>query len=509
MSGFQPDAAYAMMGQGWDCLRSMVYKEAWTYSNISATSSTWSSLASLPGVFHSTMKASTLFLLSLSALRGNAQEACDAACQAAFTQLQTLEASNWVSKNVTLDTFYNTPSNITGAKPGDLLRWEDLSRDVVNTNFTPPAGMSISRFLYMTEDIDRKPIPASAFVLLPYNKPCGDKPFNTAVWTHGTAGRIRNCAPSNHKDLYYEWQGPYALATAGYAVIAPDYAGQGSDIPQGFMYEAGYLHAADVAYGLIAARKAIGDLLSDEWVVVGHSEGGMTAWRTNERLAMPGQEELLKAGKFLGAVANSPALRPLDLIPESIRRAAGGPIGDAVSVLFLQSLALLFPDQIRVEDYVTDTVLGRIPLLDQGCLLVGRALFSNLTSDELFKDLSWLEHPAVVDWQKRYNGAGPHALAAPMLVVQGIADPLTYANNTEWDFNQTCNAYPKPKATLRLYPDADHNVAAQVPQYDFLRWIQDRFDGAEVSEGCTIETAEPVTTRFRNVGTFYSGTGGG
>ncbi|KAF3040105.1 hypothetical protein E8E12_007504 [Didymella heteroderae] len=509
MNGFQPGAGYAMLEQGWDYLRSTVYKEAWVYSNIPAPSSNWTFSAFPSSVFHHTMKASTILLLSFSALFGNAQQACDVACQAAFKQVQAIEASSWVSKNVTLDTFYSTPSNITGAKPGDLLRWEDFSHDVVNTNFTPPAGMSISRFLYMTEDIDRKPIPASAVLLLPYNKPCDDKPFNTAVWTHGTAGRIRNCAPSNHKDLYYEWQGPYALAQAGYAVIAPDYAGQGSDIPQGFMYEAGYLHAADAAYGLVAARKVIGDLLSEEWVVVGHSEGGMTAWRTNERLAMPGQEELLKAGKFLGAVANSPALRPLDLIPESIRRAAGGPIGDAVSVIFLQSLARLYPDQFRLEDYVTDTVLGRISLMDQGCLLTGRALFSNLTSEQLFKDLSWLEHPAVVDWQKRYNGAGPHALAAPMLVVQGITDPLTYANNTEWDFNQTCNAYPNSKATLRLYPGTDHNVAGQVPQYDFLRWIKDRFDGAEYPEGCAIETAEPVTTRFRNVGAFYSGSGSG
>ncbi|KAF1932044.1 alpha/beta-hydrolase [Didymella exigua CBS 183.55] len=509
MNGFEPDAAYEMIGQGWDYLRSTVYKEAWRSSgNFSAPNSNWPFPASLPSLFHK-MKAQSLLLLSLSALLGNAQEACDATCQATYTQLLAVEASSWVSKNVTFETFYSTPANVTGAKPGDLLRWEDLSQSVVNTNFTAPAGMSISRFLYMTEDIDRKPIPASAFVLLPYNKPHDDKPFNTTVWTHGTAGRIRNCAPSNHKDLYYEWQGPFALAAAGYAVVAPDYAGQGSDIPQGFMYEAGYLHAADVAYGLIAARKVLGNLLSEEWVVVGHSEGGMTAWRTNERLAMPGQEELLKAGKFLGAVANSPALRPLDLIPESIRRAAGGPIGDAVSVFFLQSLALLFPGQIKVEDYVTDTVLGRIPLVDQGCLLIGRTLFSNLTSDELFKDLSWLENPVVVDWQKRYNGAGPHALAAPMLVVAGIDDPLTYANNTEWDFNQTCNSYPNSKATLRLYPGTDHNVAAAVSQQDFLRWIKARFDGAEVPVGCAIQTATTATTRYRNVGTFYTGSGGG
>jgi alpha-beta hydrolase superfamily lysophospholipase len=447
-------------------------------------------------------------VLGLHALASHAQEACDTACQAAFQQAVQLESSMWVSKNVTLDEFYNTPTNSSGAKPGDLLRWEDISRQVINTKFTPPSGMSISRFLYMTEDLDRKPIPASAFVLLPYKKADPDKPLDTLVWTHGTAGRIRNCAPSNHKDLYYEWQGPYALAQAGYAVIAPDYAGQGSDIPQGFMYEAGFLHAADVAYGLIAARNVIGDLLSEEYVVVGHSEGGMTAWRTNERLAMPEQDELLKAGKFLGSVAAAPALRPLDLIPESIRRANGGPIGDAVSVFFLQSLARLFPDTFRLEDYVTDTVLGRIPLMDQGCLQVGRALFSNLTSEQLFKNLTWLEHPDVVDWQKRYNGAGPHALAAPMLVVQGITDPLTYANNTESDFNRTCSSFPDSQATLLLYPDADHNVAAQVTQLDYLPWIKDRFEGAEVPSGCAIKTVETVNSRFRNVGTFYSGVGG-
>ncbi|KAF9699894.1 hypothetical protein EKO04_002272 [Ascochyta lentis] len=508
MESLKPEGAYAILTEAWHYLTATAYKGLWDTLKFSASDSNWPFTSPIL-VWLSQMRVQSILLFWLSAFFGNAQEACDTACQAAFSQLQAIEAASWVSQNVTTDPFYSTPANVTGAKAGDLLRWEDLSREVVNTNFTPPAGMSISRFLYMTEDIDRKPIPASAFVLLPYNKPDPNKPFNTAVWTHGTAGRIRNCAPSNHKDLYYEWQGPYALATAGYAVVAPDYAGQGSDIPQGFMYEAGYLHAADVAYGLIAARKVIGDLLSEEWVVVGHSEGGMTAWRTNERLAMPDQDELLKAGKFLGAVANSPALRPLDLIPESIRRAAGGPIGDAVSVFFLQSLALLFPDQIRLEDYVTDTVLGRISLMDQGCLLVGRALFANLTKDELFKDLSWLEHPAVIDWQKRYNGAGPYALAAPMLVVQGVTDPLTYASNTEWDFNQTCNAFPESRATLMLYPEADHNVAAQVPQLDFLRWIKDRFDGAEVSEGCVIKTAEPVTTRFRNTGAFYSGSGDG
>ncbi|KAH8704468.1 Alpha/Beta hydrolase protein [Phaeosphaeriaceae sp. PMI808] len=456
------------------------------------------------------MKLLALSLISLRAVAGQAVEACDAACQPAFQAALQTDRSGWVSKNISNEEFYRTPANASMAKPGDLLRWEDVPRSMANTNFTAPAGMSISRFLYMSEDIDRKPIPASAFVLLPYSNPNPGKPLKTVVWTHGTAGRIRACAPSNNKDLYYEWSGVFTLALAGYAVIAPDYAGQGSDIPQGFMYEAGHLHAADVAYGLVAARKNafMGEILSEEYVVVGHSEGGMTAWRTNERLAMPDQEELLKAGKFLGSVANSPALRPLDLIPESIRRAKGGPIGDAVSVLFLQSLERLIPN-FNLKDYVTDLVLARIPLMDQGCLTVGRALFSNLTSAQLFKnDAAWLKHPGVVDWQVRYNGAGPYALAAPMLVVQGVADPLTYANNTESDFNRTCEAYPDSSATLLLYPGADHDVSAMTTQQDYFGWIADRFAGVPVEKGCRTHTMVPITNRFRSVGAFYPGIGG-
>ncbi|CAI6331943.1 unnamed protein product [Periconia digitata] len=458
------------------------------------------------------MKLSVFPTLLLQLPLISAQEPCDSLCQTAYKAAHASDTSNWVTQNLTTDDpFYSTPSNTTSLPPGTLLRYESLPRSIVNTQYAIPPGLTLSRLLYTTEDIDRKPIPATAFILLPYHSQSPDsanKTLKTVVWTHGTAGRLRECTPLNNRNLWYEWQGPYALAQQGYAVIVPDYAGQGSDIPQGFMYEAGYLHAADAAYSLVAARAVLGSLLSEEYVVVGHSEGGMTAWRTNERLAMPGQEELLKAGKFLGAVAEAPALRPLDLIPESVRRADGGAVGDAVSVLFLQSLAGLFPGQFKIEDWVTDVVLGRLALADTGCLGVARALFGNLTAKELFKSLDWLKLPVVVDWQKRYNGAGMHPLAAPMLVVQGKADILTYANNTEWDFNQTCETNPESAAELLLYPEADHDMAALISQPDFMEWIRNRFDGKPVEKGCRTRTLERITDNFKSVAAFYGSVAG-
>ncbi|KAI7769400.1 hypothetical protein LZL87_012841 [Fusarium oxysporum] len=421
---------------------------------------------------------------------------CDVQCQLTYRQNLAVESSRWVNQNVSTDDFYSNPKNLSSYSAGDLVKWEDVPSDQASKRWTLPGGVSMSRFFYISEDIDGKPIPATGFVLTPYSNPLGkDEPLRTIVWTHGTAGGTRQCAPSNHRALYYEWAGPFALVQQGYIVIAPDYAGQGSDIPQGFMYESGALHAGDVSFGLQAVRTALGNMITNEWVVVGHSEGGLTAWRTGEREAMPGKA----TGGFLGTVALAPALQPIKLIPESFRRAKDGPAGDVVSIFLLQSVARLFPS-IKVEDYVTDIVLSRIPLADQGCLRTGGALYGNLTVKELYKNTSWLDHPDFVDWQKRYNGAGPHALAAPMLVMQGQADILTYAEFAEEDFDATCKEFTDSTAEYMLYPGLDHDVTAQAAQADYLPWIEDRFNNVTLSKGCKKTVVTPATKTFATFG---------
>ncbi|KAF4439624.1 secretory lipase [Fusarium acutatum] len=417
---------------------------------------------------------------------------CDVACQLAYRKALSIETNRWVNQNLSTDDFYSNPSNLSDYSAGDLVKWENIPADQASKRWTLPGGVSLSRFFYITEDIDGKPIPATGFVLTPYSNPLGnDKPFRTLVWTHGTAGGTRQCAPSNHRALYYEWTGPFALVQQGYVVIAPDYAGQGSDIPQGFMYESGALHAADVSFGLQAARKALGKRITKEWVVIGHSEGGMTAWRTDEREAKPGKA----TGGFLGAVAIAPALQPIKLIPESFRRAKDGPAGDVVSIFLLQSISRLYPS-IKVEDYATDIVLSRIALADQGCINTGGTIYGSLTVKQLYKNTSWVEHPDFVDWQKRYNGAGEHPLAAPMLVIQGDDDILTYAEYAEEDFNATCKKYPESTAEYRLYHKTDHGLALTVSQADFMPWIEDRFNKVKLNKGCKKTVIKPVTNNF-------------
>ena len=432
------------------------------------------------------------------------QKGCDSKCQSAIQSMYESDSKLWVG-DIVSDPFYSTPANISEAKLGDILRWENVATKELSNNWTIPASLSLSRFMYVTEDMNNKTIPATAWVLLPYRHTLSipDEPgkLRTLVWTHGTAGRSRLCSTTNNKGLYYDWKAPFILAESGYAVIAPDYAGQGSDIPQGFMYESGYLHVADVAYSLVAARKVIGNFLSDKWAVFGHSEGGMTAWRTTERLALKGQEQLHKAGKFIGAVAAAPALRPQRLIPTSWKETGTG--GGPFSVYFIQSLALLYPDSIKVEDYLTETTLQRLNVLDNSCYLTGTAAVGSLPRDSVFKNTSWLELPATNDWAIRYNGQGPHPLAAPMLVIQGVNDTITPASLTMEDFNLTCSTYPESPAHVKLYPGMDHGQVLESARVDIAAWLDDRFNGIPVWPGCSVEHIEPLTQLYSQGDLFW------
>ena len=95
-------------------------------------------------------------------------------------------------------------------------------------------GIKVVRFLYHSksasgEGVKSRDVPASGVILVPYGKaPAGGWPV--VVWGHGTSGVGRPCAPSNMRDLYYSWEGLLQWVMLGYAVVAPDYAGLGTDV---------------------------------------------------------------------------------------------------------------------------------------------------------------------------------------------------------------------------------------------------------------------------------------
>lgn len=445
------------------------------------------------------MAPTTLLLLSIAIPFIVAQvptsPGCTGDCATDFAIGYDFDSRSWVSTDIEADPFYMVPSNTTAAVPGDLIKWESVSPDALLTNWTVPGGTSLFRFLYLTEDVDRKPIPASAYALLPYGAPRNASALRTIVWAHGTAGIAQVCAPSNHRNLYYEWSAPYSYAQAGYAVIAPDYAGMGSHLPQGFMYMAGSLHAADVAYSLVAARKQLGKVLTDEWVTIGQSEGGMVAWRTNQRLARSGQDALLKAGKFLGAVSIAPSNRPLDFMTMEDTKGLG--------IYILESLAKLYPDQVRLEDYLTPMALGRVPLMDASCVYGSYFLLNSINRTQIYRDNASIPSDVAQDWKKRYMADAPNPLAAPMLVIQGTEDIFVPGNETIQEFKDLCRANPNSTVQLNIYVAQDHDVVTTSTQPDYLGWVSDRFDGVPLKSGCSTYEFQPWFENFNVLANVY------
>lgn len=129
---------------------------------------------------------------------------------------------------------------------------------------------------------------ASARIIMPSS---GARADAIAVVAHGTVGHSDSCAPSQS----LAWSGylMLPLLARGFAVVAPDYAGLGTD------GVAGYMHGPDTAYSVLDAVRAfdrvVPDLAGKPFVVVGHSQGGNAAWAAQGLAEQYGPKKRLKA----------------------------------------------------------------------------------------------------------------------------------------------------------------------------------------------------------------------
>lgn len=108
----------------------------------------------------------------------------------------------------------------------------------------------------------------SAAVFIPFGpEPEGGWPV--IVWTHGTVGINSDCAPSLNTRTARDSQYLNTWLSLGYAVVAPDYPGLGSD---GMHH---YLNAQGEGWSVLdGIRAALTEFpLKNELVLVGQSQG--------------------------------------------------------------------------------------------------------------------------------------------------------------------------------------------------------------------------------------------
>lgn len=392
-----------------------------------------------------------------------------------------VERTNWATGSVGEDLFYQPPPVNASTRPGTVLRVEE-STDTLYYTLAP--NVALSRILFTSLDFNGSVVPASAYVLWPWQaKSFPGSTLNvtgvpTIAWAHGTSGVFGDCAPSHIRNLWYQFSAPFILALQGYAVVAPDYAGLGVNQtaegkPIVHQYLAHPATANDLFYAMQAARKAFPEL-SKEFVTMGHSQGGGAAWASAHRQSVKPVEG------HLGTVAGSPD-------PDNYDNAkVFGGAGFASRIA--RGIGSIFPSYNYTEWFQSEGV-KRLDLLEElsGC---------NSVNDVLFPGTDNLKQNWTENWYARayFNISDPSRkpISGPMLVIQGTDDPAVTAPTVSKAVNETCARFPKNKIRYALFEGASHVPVLNAAQQIWLQWIEDRFMGKAVNDGCTWEYHRPL-----------------
>ena len=360
-----------------------------------------------------------------------------------------------------LTSFYDAAENLSRNTPGNLLRSE------ASADYQLPAGASAVRILYQSLDAAGSPVAASAAVLVP----AGQKPaagWPVIAWAHGTSGVARQCAPSAMKNVYYGGLGLFEFLKAGFAIVAVDYRGLGTEGPHQYLNKVA--QSNDVIYAVPAARAAVPDL-GDKWVVDGHSQGGLAAWGVAE------QQAVLKQPGYLGAISVAGATLHdgwLVANPDTTEDAA------------FYAAWLVYGIQARFPEFKPDDALTPVgakhyeAITTKGCWLHGSTLYSGTTYPEMLKP-RWSENP----WVQKFfaeNRAGAKPIRGPLLAIAGEGDKAVPLGAVRDVVDRACrNGQP---VDMRTYPGLDHGpvMIESIPAQ--IEWIKDRFAGKVAKGNC-------------------------
>ncbi|KAH8804863.1 Alpha/Beta hydrolase protein [Xylogone sp. PMI_703] len=406
------------------------------------------------------------------------------------------ERSQYAGGPTTEDIFYNPPTinDTSSLQPGDLLKSEDFT-NISTYSLSPNLGLS--RILYVSQNLNGSSLPTSAFILWPFTPRrfphSNSSSAPVVIWNHMTSGFFGPAAPSKHRTLFAGDSAPFALALAGYAVVAPDYIGLG--VSHNFdgkltphQYIAGHITANDGIFAFQAAKSAFSGRLSNEFVVMGHSQGGGVAWGTAELLAE--RPELAKG--YLGTVAVSP-----------VTSAFTGTLAFVAPFVGF-GLSSVFPN-FQLSDWLTPFGLGRANVFQQiqGGLATGMAFFTseNTIQIEGF-DQSWeaKAYAALVN-------VGSRKIKGPLLIIQGTEDVFVSYAVTSATMNATCVLYPKNQIEYVVSNGTGHVPTLDASRSLWMSWIEDRFSGKPVQEQACgkrydLESFLPIE-RYQAVGNSF------
>lgn len=371
------------------------------------------------------------------------------------------------------DDFYTAVEPLPD-RPGVLLRAETLSAGV-------PDGADGWRILYTTTHPDNTVTAASGTVIAPSDR--GDEALPLISISHGTTGIVPRCAPSLSQTPFSD--GAAAALTQmvtehGWAGVTSDYIGLGTTGPHPYLV--GPAEARNVLDASLAAQQLEGLSLSSDTVVWGHSQGGHGALWTGQIAGDYAPDLTLK-----GVAAMAPA-SDLYALAQADKSEVGG---KTVSAYIASSWNEVYPE-LDLAGHLSPGTAHGVEKIGDLCFnekdVIAALLRGTQIPEQVFPD-------AVLDGglggKLRENSpTGPWP--APVLVAQGLADPLVKpAMQQDW-VNARCAA--GEQIDYRTYPGLGHMelVGADSPLTpQLVQWTLDRWNGAEPTPNCSPAAPAP------------------
>jgi pimeloyl-ACP methyl ester carboxylesterase len=372
-----------------------------------------------------------------------------------------------------IGSFYLPPSPLPAGKPGTSIRSAPLPASV---------GLRAWRILYYSTALDGSDVAVSGTVFAP-DEPAPPGGFPLLAMGHNTTGIAQECAPSldpfhplpEATEAFFEQQ-VAGFVDGGFVAVATDYQGLGAaDGVHPFLVgETAAFNILDAA----RAAHALPDLdLALDTILWGHSQGGhAAAWAG--QLAPAYAPELHVIGVILGSPAAEPGLVLAAATRGQPEPAPPTPLTGYI-VALAYSWSHVYPD-VASAPALTLVALEKIDLVTRKCIPTIAAAYADRPLAD-YVDAAVLMAPPWAALLEQ-NAAGRQPISAPVLVVQGTADPLVPAATTTTLVDRLCHL--GTVAELRLYPEVGHGAVIAEAMPDILAWTTDRREGKLAPSSC-------------------------
>jgi Secretory lipase len=353
-----------------------------------------------------------------------------------------------------LTKFYDTPDPLPFGPPGELIRSEPFYEYLL------PYTVSAVRILYHSRSAHEKDVVVSGVVLLPRGAaPPGGWPI--IAWAHDLTGSARQCGPSLLKTLN---EGPLLsmYVGLGYAVVASDYAGLGTDFPYAVLDVPS--NAQDVINSVAAARAAMPQLGS-KWLVAGYGHGS--------RIAISVAEAIQKNvdSNYLGAIGILGVADP----PEFYGHLAQGS-SYSMLVFLAQGIKNQYAE-FRVDDMLTEKGMALYKYLSERCEATSEQAPN---SNELLK-AGWQNNPYIKEFFSR-NALGRKPAFSPLLLISGETDGDVPSALTVDIVSRLCQR--KDRVLFVNYPGLNASAVLGNSVGEQVSWIRARFSGRPAPSNC-------------------------